>query len=75
MLRWTRDHAVRYRICIRRPDRSHDCYRRRASDTYTHRQEDGMEETSMQETGVFRLTWKVEGYGVIDRDLLRITPR
>jgi hypothetical protein len=66
---------VRYRICIRRPDRSHDCYRRRASDIYTHRQEDGMAETAMDETGAFQLTWKVNGYGVIDRDLLRVDQR
>lgn len=75
VLRWSRDHAVRYRICIRRPDHSHDCYRRRASDIYTHRQEDGLAETALGQTGVFRLTWKVQGYGVIDRDLLRVAAR
>jgi hypothetical protein len=52
-----------YRICLRRPDGSHDCYRdrlfgRKGIDSFKG------------PVGRYRFTWKVRGRGVIDRDWL-----
>jgi hypothetical protein len=52
-----------YRICIRRPDRSHDCYRRRL---FGRKGIDSFEGP----VGSYRFTWKLRGRGVIDRDRL-----
>lgn len=64
------DHNVHYKICIRRPDKSHDCYRRR---THGHGEPDGFSGIN-QQTGVYHFKWRIRGKGVIDRDRLRVKP-
>jgi hypothetical protein len=66
------EHRLLYKICIRRPDRSHDCYRRQTF-KYGHRSADGFYGTAgSDQLGIYRFTWKVPGRGVIDRDPIRI---
>jgi len=59
---------VHYKICIRRPDQTHDCYRRR---TFGHSETDGFYSGNTK-TGTYRFTWRVHGEGVIDRDRLKL---
>jgi hypothetical protein len=75
VLLYPREGYLKTKICIRRPDDSDDCYRRRTSAAAAvHREEVGMAETGDEQTGTFVLSWKVEGRGVIDRDRIDVRP-
>jgi hypothetical protein len=63
------DRNVHYTICIRRPDRSHDCFHDR---TYGRGDPDGW--WANTQTGTYRFKWRVPGHGVIDRDRLQVLP-
>jgi hypothetical protein len=75
VLLYPHDGYLKCKICIRRPDASEDCFRRRTSAAAAvHREEVGMAETGDEQTGRFLLTWKVEGMGIIDRDFIEVKP-
>ena len=62
----------RYVICLRRPDRSRDCYRRR-SGGYSQPIADGFfHQPASRQAGRYRLTWRMDGV-VLDRDKLLLT--
>jgi hypothetical protein len=63
--------VVHYRICARRPDRSHVCYRR---ETFQHWETDGLwGTTGFQQRGRYMFTWRVGGR-VVDRDPFWLRP-
>lgn len=61
-----------YRLCIRRPERSRKCFRRRAYGRHQASVSGLWATRGFNDLGRYRFTWRLPGRGVIDRDWIRI---